>query len=76
MIRVRYGGKVYTFDPRKQSKGSVLGTIVEHLPIPLKWKAWVTIQIIKHRGILVEDGTNTKEGGVSREVNQEDGRSP
>ena len=59
-MRVKYEGKTYEFDPDKQGKPNLLNLIAENVPMPLKWKVWLTIQAIKMKGIMVEVDT---EGG-------------
>lgn len=53
-MRVNLEGKVYKFDPEKQGKPNLLNYIAEYVPMPLKWKVWLTIQTIKMKGVLVE----------------------
>lgn len=53
-MRVRHIGKVYTFDPAKQEKRTLLDIIAEKLPIPLRWKVWLATQSTKLKGIQVE----------------------
>ncbi len=59
-MKVNYGGKTYTFDPNKQRKPNILNYIAEYVPMPLKWKVWLTVQTIKSKGIMVEEKDATK----------------
>jgi len=55
-MRVTYEDIVYEFDPGRLNKPILLNRIAEnkYLPIPLKWRVWLTVQAIKKKGILVK----------------------
>jgi hypothetical protein len=69
-MRVIYEGKAYTFDPNKQKKDNFLDYLVTYIPMPLRWKIWLTEQAIRRKGIIVEVVAKEKE--VSDALSKED----